>query len=293
MPGSRSSRARIVGGVVAIEGVLPLLGCQITGLLGVHGEIAAELPGLTGSITGLSGIIGSIDGRLPLLSGQLDGRATVVGRIEASLPALQGTLGGIAGVVGSLAAELPLIRADLAGYFAITGTIDASLPLLSAHLTGVLAGTFVRTVVVNLKNGGVTEYESYSFNSFTIFEGRLLGTSDAGLSALDGGTDAGAEINGHVTTGIDDFKSEYEKRCTDAYVSGSSPKPMDLTVLLDEGATSYSYPVPASETYRQRKANLGRGLKARYFQFKVSNRDGADFEIGQVNVEAEKLSRRV
>lgn len=286
--------SEIVGGVVEIDGVLPLLGCQITGLLGVRGEIAAELPGLTGSITGLSGVIGSIDGRLPLLGDQLEGRATVVGTIEASLPALQATIGGIAGVVGSIAGELPLLRADLKGYFPITGTIDASLPLLSVQLTGVLAATIVdSTVVVNLKTGGVTEYQGFNFNSFTIFGGRVLGASDAGLFALDGGTDAGAEINGYITTGIDDFGSDHKKRCSDAYVSGKSSEPMDFTVLLDEGTASYSYPVPATDTYREGKANLGRGLKARYWQFKVSNRAGADFEIGQVDVEAEKLSRRV
>lgn len=217
------------------------------------------------------------------------------GAIDAALGTLGASLHGYREFVGVIDADLGTLAASLAGIMPYEGTIDASLGTLRSRLVGLVdvEGGF-RVVVVNLRHGAVTEYESMAFNSLIEWDGVYYGASVDGIFTLTGDDDDGTAIAGYARTGITDHGTEVTKRETDAYVSGDSAKKMVLTVMIDDGATEYDYPVPMqyADAFDAVKATLGRGLRKRYRQYELANTEGADFEVDRLDIEVRPIEQR-
>jgi hypothetical protein len=145
--------------------------------------------------------------------------------------------------------------------------------------------------VLNAATEAASRYEGWNFNSLCeIDASRYLGASSAGIHELGGDTDAGTDIAAFVLSGLQDFKSDYQKRVTDAYVATESDGALTLKVTAD-GVTD-SYALNESGTLKNRKVPLGKGRKGRYWQLEIDNQDGAGFTLDQVTLLAEVLSRR-
>ena len=146
--------------------------------------------------------------------------------------------------------------------------------------------------VLNVATEAASRYEGFNFNSLCeIDASRYLGASSAGIHELGGDTDAGTEIAAFVLSGLDDFKSDHQKRLTDAYIAAESDGALTLKVTADGVTDTYS--LTESGALKNRKVPLGKGRKGRYWQFELANQDGAGFTLDKVSVNAEVLSRRV
>jgi hypothetical protein len=146
--------------------------------------------------------------------------------------------------------------------------------------------------VLNAATEAASRYEGFNFNSLCeIDASRYLGASSAGIHELGGETDAGTEIAAFVLSGLEDFKSDYQKRVPDAYIAAESDGKLTLKVTADGVTDTYS--LSESGTLKNRKVPLGKGRKGRYWQLEIANQDGAGFTLDKVSLNAEVLSRRV
>jgi hypothetical protein len=116
---------------------------------------------------------------------------------------------------------------------------------------------------VNTRTGAVTEYENYTFNSFTRLGNSYLGAASDGLYVLAGPDDAGTEIAVRVRTGLMRFGGNRLSRLKAIYVTARSIVPMRLTVETATG-TTYVYAI-TPVAMRTTKLHVGKGMRATQF----------------------------
>jgi len=151
--------------------------------------------------------------------------------------------------------------------------------------------------VLNTQTMGFSEYTNYPFNSLAEANGQYYGLSRDGLYKLDGDDDAGEPIEAVVRTGLVDMGSHYLKMATAAYVGYTTTDQMVLKVVTtDQGQKEewwYELRPTTADDMRDGRVPIGRGLRARYWQFEVVNADGADFDVDDVTLLYQVLNRRI
>jgi len=149
-----------------------------------------------------------------------------------------------------------------------------------------LANEAFYTWVMNLENAAVSKYENFNFNS--ISPNYACGAD--GIYLLGGTSDNGTAINGFAETGKLDFKTSQLKRALDVYAAKDGGK---VTVNVKADDTDIPYTLRATDKLETVKANLARGVKDRVFQFKISNVEGSQASVSDVEVNLESLSRKI
>jgi hypothetical protein len=139
-----------------------------------------------------------------------------------------------------------------------------------------------------------TTYTNFPFNSFAKFNDVWLGAADGGLFVLAGATDDGTFIDAAVRVGITDFSTSHLKRVARMYVGYRADGDMQLNVTTDENQTrSYALRSTGNSGIHGNHVRIGKGLKARYWQFELQNVDGADFELNTMEIKPDVLKRRI
>lgn len=155
------------------------------------------------------------------------------------------------------------------------------------------------TWVMNTERGQpLSEYTNYNFNSLAYYRDQLYGANDEGLYTMSGATDAGTNITAHMASMMLDFGTSRQKRLRSAYLGYTSEGQLVLKVrAVDDGQlTEHWYqaaPVDVADAPREGYVRIGQGLRSRYWQFELSNVDGGDFEIDQLELYPLFLNRRV
>lgn len=151
--------------------------------------------------------------------------------------------------------------------------------------------------VMNAASQGFSEYQNFPFNSLVEANGRYYGMSADGLYLLEGDDDAGEPIEAVVRTGLIDMGSHYLKGAHAAYVGYTSTGQMVLKVVTtDQGQKTewwYELNPATADEMRDGRVMLGRGLRARYWQFEIVNAAGADFDVDDVTLLYQVLNRRI
>lgn len=153
-------------------------------------------------------------------------------------------------------------------------------------------------VVMNIQNNAVTEYDSVPYNSIAkLGTGVYAVAAGDGLYYMEGDLDDEANINAYITTKLTNFGESHFKRVERAYVAMSNDGPMVLRVITRNSLGTLTedwYELEnTSDTMRTDRIKLGKGLKSHYWQFTLSNKNGADFDLSELNFQQIKLSRRV
>ena len=162
---------------------------------------------------------------------------------------------------------------------------------ITFNVTFGLGGHVYTGWVMNTQNFGVTEYQDYPFNSFTEINGKYYGANENGVYLLEGSDDAGTDIAATVTTGKLAFGDNLS-RIVSSYIALRNDGRV-LLKTIDDADKEYWYELTASDwTLRGKRVKLGRGIKSRYWQFTLSNADGADFEIDSLVLYPVTLERR-
>ena len=149
-----------------------------------------------------------------------------------------------------------------------------------------------------LNGGAPSEYRNYPFNGFTKFNGQYFGTADDGLYLLEGDDDAGEPIEARIKTALMDFGTGVLKRVPDVYVAFVGSDQLVLKVVTtgqrgEQVETIYTSTVPEGTALHNGRIRIGQGLKSRYWQFELSNVDGAEFEIDELAWRPMTLDRRL
>jgi len=161
-----------------------------------------------------------------------------------------------------------------------------------------VSGEIYDGVVMNTQNNAVTEYDSVPYNSITkIDTGVYAAAAGDGLYYLEGDLDNEANIDAYITTKLTNFGESKFKRVERAYVAMSNNGPMVLKVItrnaLGDLVEDWYELENTSDTMRTDRIKMGKGLKSHYWQFTLSNKDGADFNLSELNFKQIKLSRRI
>lgn len=168
---------------------------------------------------------------------------------------------------------------DISAYVAKVAYLDGTYDLL--------ANERFYTWMINLTTNAVSKADNYSFNSI----GPTLGADSTGIHALTGTTDNGTAISGFVESGKLDFGVTEKKRVVDAYL-GMDGGAIDLTIT-DEKTGANRYRLAATTQLKTAKANLGRGANGRYWKFKLANVSGSVAKIDDVELNIDKLTRKI
>jgi hypothetical protein len=150
------------------------------------------------------------------------------------------------------------------------------------------------TVVVNTHTNAVTTYEGITANSACMFAGVALMATAAGIVALEGDTDLGAPIAASVTSGVVDFSDSAIKRVLTGLAGYRADGDIELTLIADghHEAVYRLQPRRIGEQHATR-VKFGRGASGRYWQWKLTNRDGAGFSLDTLALDVQALGRKV
>lgn len=245
-----------VDGVGAVgDATLPFL--EVTGLTALVADL--ELPKITGTGTSISGAVVSADLTLPKFTIAATTAGVITATVALNLPRLTATGTSIHDILADVAVSLPSLWASG----------------LTSFGTGVIG------YALNLRALGLSEYEGYDFNSLCVINGKSFGASSAGLYLLEGDDDEGVNVDAYITFPLTDFGADNQKRVRSVYFGGDANKQMKLHVWTDEGDERTRVFRPAT-TKGKTVIPVGSGDKGEYWQFKVSNLRGADFELNSL-----------
>lgn len=264
----------------------------------IHGEVgtlAMIVPPPSLVATVLAGEVSIAELRAPTPTLVAVSYVPSVITMAGDAPAPRATIVGLSGSVLTAALEALAPTLVAAGYpaYTITAALVAPAPRLDAVASGALGAAF-RTWALNTRKLALTEYTNFSFNSFAVFNGVVLGCGSSGVVVL--GTqsaDNTTAITGRVRTGQESFSSSVHKRVPRIYTSGTFPGDMLFRTITEGGTRTYSLPLNGITRLQQRRIPVGKGPKSRFWQFEVENVNGADFGVNDILVLPTALRRRV
>ena len=225
------------------------------------------------------------------------GAPVQVADVQLTVPALvlQGT--ALAGNVAHADLTLTLVRLNADGAAQALGTAQVRLPLLhmdAGALVQTLAAPRFTGVVLNPRSQAVSRYEGVQANSLCLFGGLTLAATESGIVALTGDTDLGKPIAAQVAGGASDLGLKTAKTVLAAYVGYHASGALELTLITDTHH-EYVYRLEPRQIGQQHtsRVKFGRGVQGSYWQWRLANRDGADFALDSLALEVLALQRRV
>jgi hypothetical protein len=147
----------------------------------------------------------------------------------------------------------------------------------------------------NLLTKGLTQYQAYGFDSMVDFNGVPVGIGPDGTYRLfTGDTDDGAQIDARFDLPESDLGTTRNKRLRSIFLGCRATGELKITVSDDEDY-SHSYVAAPRKLDKQSilKVPCGRNFnKGCYYQLRVENVDGADFDIDYIEVLPVYLTRK-
>lgn len=199
--------------------------------------------------------------------------------------------GGVAqGGIAIVAAPRP--RHVPAGGISVGGAAIAfALPLGTVSTAENPYGDDFPGWTINYETGAPSRYMGLPANSICRFNGKTYVANAAGIYEVTGTTDAGQPIRASITIPKTDFEDSHNKRIPAVYIGARCPGTLLLKVLVN-GQSGRYYGVTAGDTFiRGSRVTLGKGLEARYWQFRLENMAGADFEVGDMEFKPTIMKR--
>jgi hypothetical protein len=145
--------------------------------------------------------------------------------------------------------------------------------------------------VVNLDTNASVQYEQYGFNSFFKRGNDYYGVANDGIYKLSGDTDAGGPISALLEFGRTDLGYVHEKRVKNVHIGASSGSPLHVKISTD--GREYTYAAQTSGVaMRYRPVKVGWAVRGYYWNFTVTNPDGADFDLESAVLTPIPLGRR-
>ena len=146
---------------------------------------------------------------------------------------------------------------------------------------------------MNSAHFGVTKYVNYGFNSFANYSGVSLGANASGIFELTGTSDNGTDIDARIKFGITDFNIPAQKRVHEAFLGIRNDGSMILKTYINENTERWYELRQIDEGIHTTRIKLGgRGVKSNYWQFELLNKDGADFELDNIQMTPIVLTRK-
>jgi hypothetical protein len=287
----------LAGGMQYLAATAPAASAALTAILGKTGTIVARTGRVSAELMAVQTLLATITAETRAPTSSIDATAGSVAQIVAATPRATASLQAVITVTATLEAEAPAPRSAFVGsqggYGSIVTTVGRARAQFTVHY--VPDSELVDVVVVNTINAGVTEYESYEYDSFCTIGSTVYAAGADGIYEIDSaGTDEGAAIDAYFESGDLDFGSEYLKRMEALYLAYRTNGDIRVTVRTDEG-TAYVYPMKYDQvsTIKRRRVPTGKGLRGSYWRVKVANVAGSSLDVDNMNVLAHETVRRI
>ncbi len=249
-----------LGAVGSIDIILPL---EVEAELYGGGILEAELEIEAGG-TGLVGRAAVLEAVLPELELQIFTEATEDAVLEIELPELVFDY-------GLLEAELPQLEA----FF------DASEVVIESY----------QAWVTNLKTQGITRYPDYDFDYLVRHDGKQYVVKSDGIYEVGADDDDGSAIDATFIFPPSDYGIQNEKRAPRLYLHGKVQDNIEVGVTFDQGS-EVAVTALINPGLNYHRAKLARGPKGHRVQYRVSNTNGADMVIEQVDLLLDNAGRK-
>jgi hypothetical protein len=176
-------------------------------------------------------------------------------------------------------------------------TIHADIPAIVVNVLGTLEPIIIdyKTIVLNTKNNGVTEYPECLYNQLVHFKEQTIASSGNTIVVLGTSLDNGYVIPMEFSTGTLDFNQPVMLFPKDIWITLHSGKKVQLTIRADEGpdGTEYTY---LSENFvpelRKTRIKIGRGFRNSYYGLIIQNIDGEFLDIEKMDIYSEMIPSR-
>jgi hypothetical protein len=144
---------------------------------------------------------------------------------------------------------------------------------------------------INYETNAPSRYDSLPANSMCLFNGKTYMACAAGIYEIGADDDAGRPIHASATVAQTNFGSTKNKRIPYVYVGMRSSGAMQLKAIANNQSDRYYALNAIGGAVRGSRADLGKGLEGQYWQFRVDNVNGADFELDSIEFKPTVLSR--
>ena len=144
---------------------------------------------------------------------------------------------------------------------------------------------------INYETNAPSRYDSLPANSMCSFNGKTYMACAAGIYEIGADDDAGRPIHASATVAQTNFGSTKNKRIAYVYVGMRSSGAMQLKAIANNQSDRYYALNAVGGAVRGSRADLGKGLEGQYWQFRVENVNGADFELDSIEFKPTILSR--
>ena len=143
-----------------------------------------------------------------------------------------------------------------------------------------------------------TRYTIPAFTGLAALANIKYGSTPTGLVVMGATRDAGAQIAGYVESALSELGSPNLKLAGTFNFSYYSEQPLTVTISTTTGGAevSYAYTAAAQETagtWVPGRVILGRGLRARFYRYRISNLAGGDFGVASATIDLDPSVRRV
>jgi hypothetical protein len=290
---------------------LPVPKLEVAGTTGRVGAVQLVLPTPQISCGGTVPFSGVSDLVLPTPKLAIGGTVGNVGFMNNTLRGIALAMEGYTGAIGTCSLVLPIgptLENDWQGGLSITGyenehgTVALQLPMLILQATGTTSGVtpgmpdgnVLPAIVMQTETRTLWQYTNFPFNSMAKFNGVYLGACAEGLFVLAGETDNGALIQAAARTGISDFGTSHLKRIDRCYVGYRTTGDCVIRVITDQvNVRDYLITKYGQPGLHGNHTRIGKGLKARYWQFEIRNTNGCRFEFNAIELKPTQLRRRI
>lgn len=266
---------------------LPRLGISAQGDSSPQGIFNVALPEIKFTVKGLVGAVGTLNISLPRLTFTASSYMDAVGILDITIPMFK--FGGhiAEGAVGILDSSIPIINIVMSGVVSVEGKFNVTIPIFMFNFTA--DPDVYYTMVMNVKNNALTEYENYIFNSMGRFDGKHLGVSADGIYNLDlGDTDDGNSLDWNFRLGYMDLEQVQKKKLHQAWLSYQSNGDIIVTVVQPDGI-AYEYPVEEfTTTETGRRVKFGRGIRTKYAALDIQSKDGSSIVLDVIRIHVDK-----
>jgi hypothetical protein len=144
---------------------------------------------------------------------------------------------------------------------------------------------------INYETNAPSRYDSLPANSMCLFNGKTYMACAAGIYEIGADDDAGRPIQASATLAQTNFGSTKNKRIPYVYVGMRSAGAMQLKAIANNQSDRYYALNAIGGAVRGSRADIGKGLEGQYWQFRVDNVNGADFELDSIEFKPTLLSR--
>lgn len=153
-------------------------------------------------------------------------------------------------------------------------------------------GDVIDAWVINAHHYGASRYEDFNFTSMASSNMGDFAIGPDGVYMLEDSAENTNIVSAYIDTGSMDFETGFLKNVNRVYLGLTADGKMGLKTITDQEVERWYELMPEDSGMHQNRVKLHKGVKSMYWQFRIHNIDGSDFELESLRMPPIILNRR-